>query len=82
MFEGGVTGAMRIAHLADSYGIRAEVHGAGIVHRNLCMTISNTTYYEALVMGNPILPNSEFGGDGMVRAPAAPGFGDDTGNLA
>jgi len=78
MFKAGVTGAMRIAHLADSFRIRAEVHGGGAVHRHLCMAIPNTTYYEALVMGNPILPNPEVGSDGLVRAPSAPGFGDQT----
>jgi L-alanine-DL-glutamate epimerase-like enolase superfamily enzyme len=73
--KGGVTGAMRIAHLADSYQVRAEVHGPSIVHQHLCMAIPNTTYYEALVYGNPISRNPEVGTDGMVRAPSTPGFG-------
>jgi len=73
-FKGGITGAMRIAHLADSFQIRAEVHGSGLVHQHLCMAISNTTYYEALVYGNPISRNPEVGRDGMVRAPTRPGL--------
>ena len=73
--KGGVTGAMRIAHLADAYRVRAEVHGPSVVHQHLCMAISNTTYYEALVHGNPIRPNPEVGPDGLVRAPTSPGFG-------
>jgi L-alanine-DL-glutamate epimerase-like enolase superfamily enzyme len=73
--KGGVTGAMRIAHLADAYQVRAEVHGPGVVHQHLCMATSNTTYYEALVHGNPISPNPEVGTDGLVRAPMSPGFG-------
>ena len=28
-YKGGITGAMRIAHLADSFQLRAEVHGSG-----------------------------------------------------
>ena len=47
--RGGITGAMRIAHLADAFRIRAEVHGPGLIHQHLCMAISNTTYYESLV---------------------------------
>ena len=39
------------------------------------MAISNTTYYEALILGNPISPNPEVGPDGLVRAPMSPGFG-------
>jgi L-alanine-DL-glutamate epimerase-like enolase superfamily enzyme len=73
--KGGVTGAMRIAHLADAYQVRAEVHGPGVVHQHLCMAISNTTYYEALIHGNPIRQNPEVGPDGLVRAPMSPGFG-------
>lgn len=73
--KGGVTGAMRIAHLADAYHVRAEVHGPGVVHQHLCMAISNATYYEALIHGNPISPNPEVGADGLVRAPMSPGFG-------
>lgn len=73
--KGGVTGAMRIAHLASAYQVRAEVHGPSVVNQHLCMAIPNTTYYEALVMGNPIRNNPEVGSDGMVRAPMTPGFG-------
>jgi hypothetical protein len=43
--------------------------------QHLCMAISNTTYYEALVLGNPISQNPEVGPDGLVRAPMSPGFG-------
>ncbi|MCT9931285.1 hypothetical protein N5079_13765 [Planotetraspora sp. A-T 1434] len=76
IFKGGVTGAMRIAHLAESFGLRAEVHGMGVVNQHLCMSIPNTTYYEALVWGNPIVTDPSVGADGMVRAATEPGFGD------
>lgn len=72
--KGGVTGAMRIAHLADAYRVRAEVHGGGIVHQHLCMAIPNTTYYESIVSGNPIKRAPEVGPDGRVPAPAGAGF--------
>src|SRR5690606_24343784 len=28
-FKGGITGSLRIAHMADSFGMRAQVHGMG-----------------------------------------------------
>jgi L-alanine-DL-glutamate epimerase-like enolase superfamily enzyme len=76
--KGGVTGAMRIAHLADSFRLRAEVHGGGLVNQHLCMAISNTTYYESIVMTNPIVRESAVDEHGMVHAPTAPGIGFET----
>jgi L-alanine-DL-glutamate epimerase-like enolase superfamily enzyme len=76
IFKGGVTGAMRIAHLAESFGLRAEVHGMGVVNQHLCMAIPNTTYYEALVWGNPIRTDESVDVDGLVHAATAPGFAD------
>ncbi|MFF3871752.1 enolase C-terminal domain-like protein [Streptomyces sp. NPDC001978] len=73
-FKGGVTGAMRIAHLADSFGLRAEVHGMGAASQHLCMAIRNTSFYEALVWGNPIATDAAVGPDGMVPAPTGPGM--------
>ncbi|MEV0408819.1 enolase C-terminal domain-like protein [Actinoallomurus sp. NPDC050550] len=76
-YKGGITGAMRIAHLADSFQLRAEVHGPGIVNAHLCMAIPNTTYYESLVYANPVIREPAVGPDGMLRAPTAPGIGYD-----
>jgi L-alanine-DL-glutamate epimerase-like enolase superfamily enzyme len=74
-FKGGVTGALRIAHLAEAYLLKAEVHGMGVVNRHLCMAIPNTSYYEALVWGNPIETAPEVDSAGRVHAPEAPGIG-------
>ena len=52
--RGGITGAMRIAHLADSFRLRAEVHGPTESAVHLCMAIPNCTYYESLVTSNPV----------------------------
>ncbi|MFZ2056083.1 MAG: enolase C-terminal domain-like protein [Acidimicrobiales bacterium] len=73
--RGGFTGAMRIAHLADAFRLRAEPHGNTVYARHLCMAIPNCTYYESLVTTNPV--QREFGIDenGMVKAPMAPGVG-------
>jgi L-alanine-DL-glutamate epimerase-like enolase superfamily enzyme len=74
-FKGGITGALRVAHLADAYRLRAEVHGPGLVHQHLCMVISNNTYYESLVMSNPVVRESAVDEHGLVHAPSAPGLG-------
>lgn len=77
-FKGGVTGAMRIAHLAEAFGVRAEVHGGpsgGLAARHLCLAIPNTTSYECVVWGNPIVVESAVRGDGTVTVPEAPGLG-------
>jgi L-alanine-DL-glutamate epimerase-like enolase superfamily enzyme len=73
-FKGGITGALRIAHLADAFHLRAEVHGMGPISRSLCMAIPNTTAYEALVWGNPIVTDPCVGSDGRVHASQAPGI--------
>src|SRR5438270_10506702 len=73
--KGGLTGGMRIAHLADSFRLRAEVHGDGLVNRHLCMAIPNTTYYESLVRTNPVVRAPEIDAQGLVHAPPGPGIG-------
>ena len=72
--RGGMTGAMRIAHLADSFRLRAEVHGPTEPAVHLCMAIPNCTYYESLVVSNPATRETRVGRDGFVRAPTEPGI--------
>jgi L-alanine-DL-glutamate epimerase-like enolase superfamily enzyme len=74
-FKAGFTGALRIAHLAEAFGLRAEVHGGGLVHAQLALTIPNTTYYESLVTTNPVRREPLVAADGFVRVPETPGFG-------
>jgi L-alanine-DL-glutamate epimerase-like enolase superfamily enzyme len=76
-YKAGVTGALRIAHLAESFLVPAEVHQSGIVSQHLCMAIPNTTYYESRVIGNPIVREGAVDSDGFVHAPTGPGFGFD-----
>jgi L-alanine-DL-glutamate epimerase-like enolase superfamily enzyme len=77
-YKAGITGAMRIAHLADSFQLRAEVHGGGLAATHLCMAIPNTTYYESLVSTNPVRRAPEVDERGMVRAPIGAGIGYET----
>lgn len=74
----GVTGAMRTAHLAESFLLRAEVHGSGLVSRHLCMAIPNNTFYESFIRTEPIAPESLIDPYGMVPAPTGVGVGWET----
>jgi L-alanine-DL-glutamate epimerase-like enolase superfamily enzyme len=76
--RGGFTGAMRIAHLADAYHLRAEVHGFGLESAHLCMAIKNTTYYESLIWANPTKREALVDAQGNVHAPKGPGVGYET----
>ena len=73
--RGGFTGAIRIAHLADSFRLRAEVHGNTLYARHLCMAVPNTTWYESLVTANPATREWGIDNAGMLAAPAGPGVG-------
>ena len=72
--RGGITGAMRTAHLADAYRLRAEVHGSDIPNQHLCMAISNTTYYESLVTSVAVQRERCVDANGLVHAPTGPGI--------
>jgi L-alanine-DL-glutamate epimerase-like enolase superfamily enzyme len=73
--RGGFTGAMRTAHLADAFRLRAEPHGPLMTSRHLCMAISNATYYESIVHGNPVVRERGVDTHGIVHAPEGPGVG-------
>lgn len=74
-YKGGLTGALRVAHLADSFLLRAEVHGGGAESQHLCMAIPNNTYYESFVTSNPVRRESCVNDNGEILAPTAPGVG-------
>ncbi|WP_285727175.1 enolase C-terminal domain-like protein [Psychromicrobium xiongbiense] len=73
--KGGLTGALRISHLADAFRVRAEVHGGGAANEQLCMAVPNNTYFECRVSGNPIVLGAPIGPDGLLHARTAPGMG-------
>ena len=77
--RGAITGAMRIAHLADAFRLRAEVHGMGNYSQHLCMAIPNTTYYESLVMSTEVAREAVVDEHGLVHAPGGVGLGLPTG---
>ena len=77
-YKGGITGGLRIAHLAEAFNLRAEVHGMGLPNLHLACAIPNTTYYESLITSLPIDVEPGIGRDGAISPPTAPGIGWET----
>lgn len=79
-YKGGITGAMKIAHLAHAHGMRAQVHGMGLPNAQICAAIRNNDFYEQLVMSTeqiaelPTLGKVAIEG-GVLRVDEAPGLG-------
>jgi len=87
-YDMGITGAMKIAHLAEALGIDCEVHAAGPAHRACMSAMRNSNYYEVALVGpncpNAIPPVYTCGysdqldcidADGTVPVPDGPGLG-------
>lgn len=74
-YKGGITGGLRVAHLADAFNTRAEVHGGGLPNLHLACAIPNTTWYESLVMGNPVVFEDGIDEQAMIGPPDVPGIG-------
>lgn len=55
-YDFGITGTMKTAHLAESFGMDVEIHGAGPAHRHCMAAIRNTNFYEMLLV-SPTNPN-------------------------
>jgi len=81
-YKGGFTGAMKIAHMSESFGMRAQVHGMSLENAQLCAAISNNDYYEQLVMNEDQIRGLTGLGplaikDGFLEVSGAPGVGYD-----
>ena len=76
-YKGGITGAMRVAHLADAFQMTAEVHGGGPANLQICLATRNNSFYESLVPCNPIEVEAGIDREGYIHAPALPGVGFD-----
>ena len=87
-YDMGITGAMKIAHLAEALGIDCEVHAPGPAHRAVVSAMRNTNFYEVALVGpdcpNTIPPVYACGysdqldcidADGCVEVPSGPGLG-------
>jgi L-alanine-DL-glutamate epimerase-like enolase superfamily enzyme len=80
---------MKLAHLAEAFGIDVEIHACGPAHRHCMAATRNSNFYEIALVG-PEAPNAvppvylcgysdaldSVGKDGCVPVPAAgPGLG-------
>jgi L-alanine-DL-glutamate epimerase-like enolase superfamily enzyme len=88
--DGGITGAMKVAHAAEGFGLDVEFHFGGLAHRHCIAATRNTNYYElGLVHPNvlrtkpPVYPPEftdeleNIDSDGCVAVPQGPGLGVD-----
>jgi L-alanine-DL-glutamate epimerase-like enolase superfamily enzyme len=89
-YDLGITGTMKIAHLAESFGLDVEIHASGPAHRHCMAAIRNSNFYEVALVGprcaNAMPPvykcgySDELdavGADGCFPVPDGPGLGVD-----
>jgi L-alanine-DL-glutamate epimerase-like enolase superfamily enzyme len=88
MYDGGITGVMKIAHAAEGFGLDIEIHRAGSPERHLAAALRNCNCYEMCLV-HPKVPFSGFqiyssdyhdgldaiDKDGCVPVPQGPGLG-------
>jgi len=91
VIKGGITGLMKIAHLAEAFGMNCEVHDSynalnNVAGLHVTMAIDNCDWFEVLAFnwsGDNTLGHFSYGlaepftvdADGYVHAPAGPGLG-------
>lgn len=84
---GGIGPTMKVAALAESFGMNCEVHGNGAPNLAVCGAIRNCRWYERGLL-HPFLDYEEvpaylnalvdpMDADGFVALPQAPGLGED-----
>ena len=85
--DGGVTGALKIAHASEGFGLDVELHGPGPVHRHIMSSIRNTNFFELGLVHPKVKTtkppvylgyNDDLDGidsEGNVYAPDGPGIG-------
>jgi L-alanine-DL-glutamate epimerase-like enolase superfamily enzyme len=87
-YDAGITGAMKVAHIAEGFGIDVEFHAPGPAQRHCIAATRNTNYYE-LALVHPDCQNTQppvyrggysdmldtIDNDGMVAVPDGSGLG-------
>jgi L-alanine-DL-glutamate epimerase-like enolase superfamily enzyme len=84
---GGIGPTMKVAHLAESFGMNCEVHGNGAPNLAVCGAIRNCRWYERGLL-HPFLDYDEvppylnaivdpMDAEGFVALPQGPGLGED-----
>jgi L-alanine-DL-glutamate epimerase-like enolase superfamily enzyme len=79
VFKGGITALMKIAHLAEAFRMKCEIHTANIGNLHVIMAINNCDYWEVLLPSQyqqpGVVNQIEVDSQGMVHAPESPGLG-------
>lgn len=84
---GGITPAMKVAHMAECFHISCEMHGTGAGNLSVCSAIHNTSFYERGLL-HPFIDydepkefqnriDDEMDSEGYVHARNEPGLGQD-----
>lgn len=84
---GGIGPSLKIAHLAECFGMSCEVHGTGAGNLAVCAAVANCTYYERGLL-HPFIDyerprayeqriDDEMTADGLVLLRDTPGLGQD-----
>lgn len=84
---GGIGATLKVAHLAESFGMFCEVHGNGAANLNVVGAIKNCVWYERGLL-HPFLDYEEvpaylnslvdpMDNEGFVHLPNRPGLGED-----
>ncbi|AUV80360.1 mandelate racemase [Salinigranum rubrum] len=89
-YDAGITGAMKVAHMAEGFGLDVEFHAPGPAQRHCIAATRNANYYE-MALVHPIAQNTPppvykgdysdmfdaIDDDGTVPVPDDPGLGVD-----
>jgi L-alanine-DL-glutamate epimerase-like enolase superfamily enzyme len=91
VLKGGITGLMKIAHLAEGFGMNCEIHDAynslnNVASLHVAAAVNNCRWFEILVPGVPgthtfdhlnmcLAEPFAIGKDGYVTVPEKPGLG-------
>jgi len=87
-YDAGITGAMKVAHVAEGFGIDVEFHAPGPAQRHCIAATRNSNYYE-MALVHPDCQNTQppiyegdyedwldsIADDGTVPVPDGPGLG-------
>ncbi|MCC2636037.1 MAG: mandelate racemase/muconate lactonizing enzyme, partial [Ramlibacter sp.] len=82
--KGGITGLMKVAHLAEAFHLNFEVHHGGnslnnVANLHVIMALKNTEFFEVLLPAESqkygLVQDIAIDGQGMVHAPTGPGLG-------
>jgi L-alanine-DL-glutamate epimerase-like enolase superfamily enzyme len=82
--KGGITGLMKVAHLAEAFHLNFEVHHGGnslnnVANLHVIMALKNTEFFEVLLPAASqkygLVQDIEIDAAGLVHAPTGPGLG-------